>query len=357
MKILFYINSTHEDGGAERVITNLASYFSQNHETVLVTSFPSEWEYPVSNQVKRVNLFPERLNGKLNRNFKLIRELRKCIKDYLPDVVVSFMGEPNFRSCIAKIGLRTKLIVSVRNDPITEYPGLLGKVTAKLLMPLFADGCVFQTEDAKKWFPNRLQMKSKIIFNSVNSGFFECKYSGVRKNIVACGRLTEQKNHRLLIESFNIIKDQIDDNLLIYGEGHLREDLEKLIEELHLESRVFLKGKTDNVIESIKDARLFVLSSNYEGMPNALMEAMTLGIPCISTDCPCGGPRMIINNGVNGFLVPVKDGVALSNTIIHALNEADLESLSINSVNTSKEMFDSARINKEWENYFYQTWR
>src|SRR5699024_7366265 len=96
-------------------------------------------------------------------------------------------------------------------------------------------------------------------------------------------------------------------DLIIYGEGNEREELESLIRRLNLINRVYLPGSTQDVLEKIKDASVFAFSSNFEGMPNALIEAMALGLPVISTDCPSGGPRELINHGVNGLLTPVKD--------------------------------------------------
>ena len=117
-----------------------------------------------------------------------------------------------------------------------------------------------------------------------------------------------QKNHRLLLEAFLRIHDEIPDyKLIIYGEGPERAHLESFIEENNMESYVQLPGSTQDIIEKIKRSCLFVLPSDFEGMPNALMEAMSVGLPCISTDCPCGGPAALINSGINGILIPLGD--------------------------------------------------
>ena len=103
--------------------------------------------------------------------------------------------------------------------------------------------------------------------------------------------------------------------LIIYGEGSLRETLEKQVRDLGIEQKVKLPGNDANVLEKIRDAGIFVLSSNYEGMPNALIEAMALGIPSISTDCPCGGPKTLVQPYINGLLFPVEDVDALVSCI------------------------------------------
>lgn len=322
MNLLFYINSIHE-GGAERVMCNLCSYFANKGDNVvLVTSFIDKWEYAFDTKVTRISLFDDRISGnRIIRNFKIIKKLRQAIKQIAPDCVVSFMGEPNFRAFFASRFIKTKWVCSVRNDPKIEYSGIVERIFAKWLMP-FSDGCVFQTQEAKNFFPDKLQRKSAIIMNAVDKRFFDVNLANVEKHdIITCGRLTSQKNHKLLIDAFNKIKDQTDENLIIYGNGELNSELQCYIRQLGIDNRVFLAGQTSNVIDSIKGAKIFVLSSDYEGMPNALLEAMAIGIPCISTNCPCGGPKEIIENGENGYLVPVRDEVALSGKMLMLLND------------------------------------
>jgi glycosyltransferase involved in cell wall biosynthesis len=147
-----------------------------------------------------------------------------------------------------------------------------------------------------------------IIPNPINPEFNVKPFSGKRRKIItSVGRLSEQKNQHVLIEAFSRIeKDFPDYELVIYGEGNLRETLENQIKTLKLENKVKLPGVKKNIKNEIYDCSLFVLPSLYEGMPNALMEAMALGLPVISTDCPCGGPRFLIHN-YNGLLVKVNN--------------------------------------------------
>ena len=129
MKILFYINAIHH-GGAERVMCNLATQFSgHGHECVLLTSFRDEWEYSFGEKVRRSTLFESRLEqGFLKRNITLVKALRKVLKKEKPDVLISFMAEPNFRAIIASFGLKNKVIISVRNDPDREYSGIVNRL-------------------------------------------------------------------------------------------------------------------------------------------------------------------------------------------------------------------------------------
>ena len=329
-KIMFYINAIH-DGGAERVMVNLAKFFSENdYDTVLVTSFRDTWEYPVATTVRRITLEESEVKqSRIKRNWSRIKKLRALCKTEKPDVLVSFMAEPNFRAIIATIGLPVKTIVSVRNDPNQEYRVKFGWFVGKILLPM-ADGCVFQTSEARRWFPRRLQKRSRIIYNAVKEEFYNVVREPTRGEIVTCGRLTEQKNQKMLIDAFaKVQRDYPFATLKIYGEGALRESLQKQIEDLHLEDKAFLMGATNNVVEALRTADLFVLSSDYEGMPNALMEAMAAGVPCISTDCPCGGPQELLN-GNKEFLSEVKDTEDMRNHIELMLigkNEAKCESM------------------------------
>ena len=314
MKVVFYINSLCF-GGAERVICNLATQLSEcGYEVVLVTSFRADQEHVCGSKVRRIYLGNKRLDSFIKRNLFLITKLRRVLKIECPDILISFMAEPNFRAIMASFGLKNKVMISIRNDPEKEYSSMLTRLLAKTLFR-FADGIVFQTEDAKMWFPKSIQSNSEIIYNQVDDAFYRIKPHEARCNIVTVGRLTAQKNHKLLIRSFSLISDKITDNLIIYGEGELRNELETLITALHLEDRVILPGVTNKVAEILASARLFVLSSDYEGMPNALMEAMAVGIPCIASNCPCGGPKMLFGELLADRLFPCGDEKTLSEKI------------------------------------------
>lgn len=350
LKLLFYINILG-GGGAERVIVNLSNYFASKTgtEVVLVASYPVKEQYEVNDGVDLRYLVPMQTNDAyFKKNLRYIKELRSIIKNEQPDVTLAFMPEPNFRLLIASIGLKCKKIVSVRNAPEREYASFFYKVLAKILYRC-TDMVVFQTNEAKKFFSKKIQKKSVVIMNQVNEKFFDTAIVKRRKDIVTIGRLTEQKNHKLLICSFSKICDKIEDNLIIYGEGPLRDDLTDFIKEKGLTGRVFLPGYTSDVIGSIKDAKVFVLSSDYEGMPNALLEAMALGIPCVSTDCPCGGPREIIKNGENGFLVPTNNADVLAKKMFELVNNEDLQKEFSQKARESAEKFKPNKIFVEWE--------
>lgn len=350
-KIMFYINAIH-DGGAERVMVNLAKYFSENgYDTTLVTSFRDTWEYPLTSTVRRLTLEETEIKqSRIKRNISRIKKLRDLCKSEKPDILVSFMEEPNFRAILATRGLPVKTLVLVRNDPIKEYAGKLGWFVGKVLLPM-ADGCVFQTRDAQKWFPKRLQKKSKIIYNAVKEDFYNVNRTPVRGEIVTCGRLTEQKNHAMLINAFAEVQKKYPFvTLKIYGDGTLKDKLQKQIDDLGLSSTAHLMGATSDVTRALQTADLFVLSSDYEGMPNALMEAMAAGVPCISTDCPCGGPRELLSNN-ESWLSNIGDEEKLVAHITELfVNHLNKENNSC-SMRKLAEKFAPEKIMDEWRCY------
>jgi glycosyltransferase involved in cell wall biosynthesis len=351
-KILFYINAIHY-GGAEKVLVNLANEFAAiGYRTIVVTSFYDSPEYALSGKVKRYSLEQEEQQQSfLRRNMLRIIRLRRICRKEKPDLVVSFMGEANFRAIIATLFLPMKTMISVRNDPDKEYGNRFLRLLAKVFFRL-ADGCVFQTEEARNWFPKGIRYKSKIILNQVDANFYKVNYTGERKHIVTVGRLEPQKNHKLLLRAFQKIANRYpEEKLLLYGEGTLYRELSDYINKLGLHNRVQLKGATMDIPNRIYSAKLFVLSSDYEGLPNAVMEAMALGIPVVSTDCPCGGPRLLIRNKETGILVPVKNAKAMARAMDMVLSDNALyEKLSCNARIRAKE-FEPEAVFKEWKAY------
>ena len=348
--LMFYINSLNK-GGAERVLLQLAERFASiGYRAVFVTSFKSTDEYPVPENVERISMEQEKLpQSRLKKNINRITALRRLCREYKPEALIAFMAEPNFRAVLATAGLPVKTIISVRNDPDKEYAGKLFRFVGKHILPM-ADGCVFQTEDARSWFPEKLQRKSTIIMNQVSRSFFDEPAAAEHKDIHAVGRLNPQKNFPMLIRAFSRLPDT-GDRLIIHGEGDKRPELEALIKELGLEGRVLLPGLSSNVAADIKGAKIFVLCSDYEGMPNALLEAMALGLCCISTDCPCGGPRAIIRDGVNGRLIPVGDEEALAAALNELLENDTLRSDMAAKAKESAEKFSPDEIFGQWKTY------
>lgn len=356
-KIVLYIDNMNR-GGAQRVMGNLAEHFlSKQIKVILVNDYPPDegvLNYNLSDQIERVYLRDSYTKSPVVNNYYRLKKLRKLIKDEKPDVVLSFLGGPNIRMLISTMGIKVKKMVSVRNDPNKEYGQ--NRIKRAFVRRLFeqASGCVFQTEDAAKYFTEDVRNKSTIIYNPVAEKFFETSLSDSRQNVITVGRLNLQKNHFLLIDAFARIADVFPEmNLIIYGEGPLREQLETYISGKKLENRVSMPGNVSNVEEVLRKAKVFVLSSDYEGMPNALMEAMTVGLPCISTDCPCGGPRMLIQNEGQGILIPCKDEDKMVDALKTVLSSDELQTMLGENAKNRASDFMSEKVLGQWDEFLF----
>ncbi len=355
-KIAFYCGSLIK-GGAERVFVNLAEYFyKEGYDVCMITQYKKEDEYVISPSIERVlsDLTEEETGKSRIRNFlRRFYKLRRILKSVKPDLVLTCTAKSNFMAMAASTFLKTKVVVSIVADPKMEYYNGFMRLLAKTYFR-FADGIVFQTNEARAFFPKYVQKKSIILSNSLNPQFVRERYEGERKKeIVAVGRLDDNKNHEMLIRAFAGIADTFPEyNLTIFGDGERRERLEALITETGLAERALLAGVTADVAGSIEKAALFVLPSNTEGMPNTLLEAMALGLTVISTDCPCGGPRELIIQGENGLLIPVGDTKALAGAMERVLsNPQEAENMGRNAQKIQERLKPEV-TNKSWKDYF-----
>lgn len=353
--VALYISSLKK-GGAERVIVNIANYLKeQGYMVTVVTTYKAEEEYAILPDIHRIISEPENIELKDGRikNF-LIRffGLRKIWKDEKPDLILSFIGKNNFMAILTSIGLGISTAVSVRGDPKEEYPQGLMRILAKILF-VFADGVILQTSQCRSFFPRSVRKKTIILKNPMNTSFFKERYEGQRENtITAVGRIDENKNHKMLILAFAEIANEFPEyNLIIYGEGEKKEELQRLVKELELENRINMPGSIDNVADIIYKTRVFVLSSNTEGMPNTLLEAMALGLTVISTDCPCGGPAELIDHGINGLLSPVGDKTKMKENLQFVLNNLQESDLMGRNAKITSEIYHPEKVLAEWENY------
>lgn len=352
-KIYLYIDSM-QLGGAQRVMSNIAEYLARNgHSVTLINDIiPSSTvpEYEIGRNINRVYL-DEGNDGRVNKNIYRIRRLRKLVKTDRPDVVLSFLGPPNIRMLVATMGLRCKKIVSVRNDPYREYGDGIKKTIARNVFRL-ADGCVFQTQDAASYFPKRVRDQSRIIVNPVNEKFYHTEWIGDEKEIAVVGRLQAQKNPLLALEAFHQIERGFPDyKIVFYGDEGLAADIKQRSKEYCIEDKVVVFGKSQNIEEKLAHSKLYMLSSDFEGMPNALLEAMAVGVPAISTDCPCGGPRTVIQNEMQGILVPCRDAKKMAEAMKRILSDASLQNeMSMNERDRSQE-FRHDKVMGEWMSF------
>ena len=253
MRLLFCLGSMTK-GGAERVVANLSNDFVNSNDVSIVVTPPDKSMYELNEKIQYFTLdnYGEKRGNIFYRTLKRIHRIRKIIKSEKPDIILSFLPEPTNRILIANLFNTKKIIVSVRNDPKVEYNTIIKKIVMKFLF-LRANGFVFQTEEAKNFFSKRIQNKSVVIPNPINSEFICEPYNGNRNNhIVNVGRLTKQKNQELLIKAFHEFdKFYKQYELYIYGSGELEKELQKLTKELKISSKVHFEGDVNNLKERI----------------------------------------------------------------------------------------------------------
>ena len=353
-KIIFYIDSMGR-GGAQRVMNNLITEFSKENDVVLINDVFLEQsnEYDICDSIKRINLGVS--NGGIFGNLKRVSGLRRIIRKEKAEIVISFLGPCNIRMLLATIGLRIEKYVSVRNDPYFEYGGGIKKFLAGQLFKL-SSGCVFQTKEAQQYFPETVRKKSKIIWNPVAEKFYKEIWCPQREEIAVVGRLQKQKKPLLALNVFMIVHNEYPDiKLVYYGDGELRTEIEAMVKKYELNEVVSIKGNVENIEDYLSTARLFLMTSSFEGMPNALMEAMTVGIPSVATDCPCGGPRAVTNGFEDFVLVPCNnDAVSIAQKVIDILNSKDKQVLISLKERDRAQQFRSASIMQQWKEFMWK---
>lgn len=301
MKVLFFVGQLKQ-GGAERVVSIISNKLvERGFDVEILSYYDSEINYYFDSRIKITKVIKE---SKTNNLIKNTNWLKNYFKNN-SDIIISFMAPFNILSLWANRNNDVSIIVSDRNDPRRVPSNIILRVIRNKLYKK-ANYVVVQTEHNKEYFSNLNNVV--VINNPIDLKELASKALNTSKEnkIVSIGRLMPQKNHIMLINAFNeFVKKHNDYKLVIYGEGSYRTELEKKIKELNLSDSILLPGETTNILNEILDAKLFVLSSNYEGMPNALVEAMCLGLPCISTKV--SGANELIKNKENGLLIDINN--------------------------------------------------
>ena len=355
MKISFFIGGL-SGGGAERVTCNLANYMrNAGHEVTIVTMADDAPSYFLEYDIKRVILLKteERSNIVSNSLRRLFR-FYKHLHNNTTDVFVVMLPITTIMLLFMKRYTSAKVIAAERSYPSIYTPrvqNLLRKLAKR------ADGWVFQTPGQQEWYSKGGIRNNIIIPNAINPAFIKPPFVGERKKqIVTVGSLTKPKNHELLITAFSLISNQFPDyKLIIYGKGNKLELLVNMTRELGIDSQVDFHGYSKQIDEDIIDSSLYVLSSDYEGMPNSLMEAMALGLPCVSTDCDGGGARYLINSEQNGLLVPKGDTEALAEAMKRMLLNKDFAAECGQEAHNISKQLSPDIVYGKWEHFIKET--
>ncbi|MBC2840334.1 glycosyltransferase family 4 protein [Robiginitalea sp. SC105] len=351
-KIAFLLPSLGS-GGAERVVTILANELVKERPVTIITYSTGNPYYQLSPEIKlfhctdSINPSSSLLEA-IKTNIKILKALVNILKEQKINLIIGFLTSANVLSIIAAKICSIKAIISIRNNPDKDRPTKFWSILTRLTYP-FANHVTVQTSPIKKILSNYVSNnKISILPNPLNPDFANKRNKDTPKQkiILSVGRFTDQKNHEMLIRSFG--KIPIGDwRLIIVGDGEKRIEYEQLIKELKLQNSVDLPGRKKDIYEYYNSASIFAFSSIFEGFPNALLEAMYFGLPCISTNCPTG-PSELISNEVNGFLVDVNDTEAFSVGLQKLIDSPDLRSEFGNNASKSVEKYELRKIIQNW---------
>lgn len=356
MRIVLVISSLNA-GGAERVLSQLANYWVlKGHEVTLVTFKREKNFYDLSTKI--VCIQPDNVEPissffmRLKNIFGRIFYLKKIIKAIRPHVIISFVDMTNLIVLLASKRFNTSVIVCERtNCHYHRIPLLYEKI--RPLLYLSARKIIVQTNHAASYFKGKLRALIQVIPNPVLEVNNKKIYSKKIQSIITLGRLSKEKDHKTLIQAFaRICQYHPDLYLTIYGEGEERNNLQALIHTLNLQEKVFLPGLISSVHDKLLKADLFVFPSLYEGFPNALCEAMSVGLPVIASNC--SGNTDIIKDTINGRFFPTGDVSALASVMDELIHDFDQRQRLGQAAKNIHQQFHPHNIFKMWDDIIFK---
>lgn len=351
MKICFVINTLNV-GGAAKMLKFVANTLNSNGHSVEIASlFASNPEQKDLNSSICVHNLGVTKAGYLGRMTAVLKLRQYFNANAKYDIICSFISDVALTSRLATLGMKnTKIVSAERGDPYSlTFPW------NKLVRWAYrtSDYCFFQLPKARDYFDSQTIKHSFVIPNVFEPKEDLPQHIGERnKTIVSAGRFAAEKRFEVLLEAYKIVKEKHPDySLTIYGEGNFLPKYREIVENLQLEN-VSFPGYVSNVAKSIMHDGVFVLPSRYEGIPNSLMEALSVGIPCVSTDCSPGGPRFLTKNGTTGILVPVNDVKAMAEAINKVIETPELAKSLEQNGPTILEDLTKVRIEEMWLDAF-----
>ncbi|PKM55157.1 MAG: hypothetical protein CVV00_05150 [Firmicutes bacterium HGW-Firmicutes-5] len=349
-RILFIIHDINY-GGAAKMLSYLANSLSDVGYDVHVYTYMGEsLNYKLNKSIKYHYRNPIK-RDRLRRFLEPFIPVRKVIKTINPNIVISFLTNANLYTIFGTSFTNIPVILCERGDPFMEN-NFENKI--KKFFYNFSEGFVFQTEGARDFYNKAIKSKSAIIPNPVTVKVTEIiPYEDRSNDIVFVARFDiKQKRQDLMVDAFEkITKENKNLKLVFYGEGEDKELIEKKVYDLNIGKRVVFAGKVKNIGEYIKFAKYCVLTSDFEGIPNAIIEALSLGVPVVATDCSPGGAKLLVKNGINGFLVPRGNAESISRSILYLeQNPDEAKKFAKEAVKIHSE-FSPDKILNDWINY------
>lgn len=355
---VLFITDCFGYGGAEKQLALVAEgMFSKGHTIGIINLNQRGKNEGVRNVDKRIKIYTSNIQYRnfLLSNYKYIQYIIHVIREFKPDVLIGFKELANF--CVSVTGniMHIPSLISERADPFFSYKNAKLPRRIKLWLINKATGGIFQSEEASKFYSKSIQSNCAIIPNPIyiKSELPEHDYSNQHKTIVSVGRLDNiQKRLDVMIRSFAIFHaNHPEYKLKIYGNGDDEKLVKKWIYEEHLENNIILMGVSDNAVRDINREDIFLITSDFEGISNSLLEAMACGMPVISTDHSPGGGRLLIQNKVNGLLVPCRNPKATSEALSLFAENTELARKCGMTAKQVLEKYSPDKIIDLWENY------
>lgn len=341
-------------GGAEKILCFVANNLNREKFKVGILNFNS---IPTAQKLNPDVAVYDKvvIKKRIIRRLIQIMDIVAVVKDFKPHVILSFKNMPNLLSVLAGRYTRIPVVISERSDP-TQKKSFIARVFRWLYG--YANGAVFQIPGAKAWYSERLQRKSCIIPNPVllSDNTITANYDSPENAIAFVARFENvQKRQDIMLKAFKIVSEKRPEMVLkFYGTGPDEDYIKKMAVEMGLDQKVVFIGLSSNPLKEICNTRMFVITSDYEGIPNALIEAMSIGLPVVSTDCSPGGARFLIEDGVNGLLVPAGDHNAVAQAILKYLDDPEFARRCGSNARKIRERFVPEVIISQWEQYINQ---
>lgn len=343
MRIIF-VTDTLASGGAERVISVLSNNLSVKYDEVEIVCLRKHLVfYDIGPKVKIV-FAEDYSNGWISK----ILWLRNYIKK--DDVVISFMIRVYCVTLLSLLGLKRNIITSERNDP--KAVGIKWKILRSILLPTTTKHVV-QTQKIKSYFPSFIQKKISIIYNPINlNQCGEKEWNATRVSILAMARLDKQKNYPMMIKAFLKFHEKFPKFILnIWGNREHDEQLseiKRMITKNNASDFIKLNGRCNDVAKEYDKAYMFLLTSDFEGFSNSMMEAVCSGVPTISTKV--SGATDLIKDGINGFLIDIDNDYQLYEAMVTLAEKPELASNMAIEGKKARCKFEEMKIVNEWSN-------
>lgn len=351
--IMFFLSEIKYSGASKIALWVASILAKSNNVTILTYTYPSDTIVKSIQSNVKIEYIECKSSNRAIQCLNAIKGIRKHIIRNHVNIALGFHPMAIMEIRIASLFTNVKIIACERSDPWYER-AIVTRICRWTYR--FADYAVFQTDAVKNYYPKSLRKRSCVI---PNPAFVKevsiVPYAERKEKISHVARLyIVQKRQDLLIDAFELFsKKHKNVELFIYGDGPDEDLIREMLIERGLDKKVILAGKVDNVLEKISDSKLFILSSDYEGIPNAVIEALSVGIPCVCTDCSPGGARILIEDGDNGFIVPRNDAVALSTKAEEVFANPELAKKMSENALLIVDKFSESAISSKWCEVIY----